>query len=99
MQFKKVLKQLFYLTEASYISYELADKILQEEGAILTIREPLILSNDQKKDYLKVDINQSLDAIIKEVVTGVLEANKKNKTKTAEKLGIGRSTLWRILNS
>lgn len=99
LQFRKVLKQLFYLTESSYISYELADKILQEEGAVLTVKEPFILSDDQEKNYLRVDMDQSLDEIIKEVVNGALQANKMNKTKTAEKLGIGRSTLWRILNS
>lgn len=99
LKFKKVLKQLFYLTESSYISYELTNEILQEERTILTVKESAVPLNDQKKDYLEVDIDQSLDEIIKEVVNKVLEENKMNKTKTAKKLGIGRSTLWRILNS
>lgn len=99
LKFKKVLKQLFYLTESSYISYELTNEILQEERTILTVKESAVSINDEKKDYLEVDIDQSLDEIIKEVVNKVLAENKMNKTKTAKKLGIGRSTLWRILNS
>lgn len=97
-QFKKVLKELFYLTESYYISYELADKILQEEESIFAKRKLFVLSKDQK-DYLNVNIDQSLDEITKVIVNGVLSANKMNKTITAKKLGIGRSTLWRLLNN
>lgn len=39
----------------------------------------------------------TLDEINRQVVRAVLEDEKMNKTKTAQRLGIGRTTLWRLL--
>ena len=45
-----------------------------------------------------VDLNQSLDDIIYEIACAVLANENMNRTKTAKRLGISRTTLWRILD-
>ena len=44
-----------------------------------------------------INIDQPLDDIIYDVVCRQLAQSKQNQTKVAEKLGISRTTLWRIL--
>ena len=46
-----------------------------------------------------IDLTQSLDDINKDIVRIVLDQTDGNQTEAAARLGIGRSTLWRMLNS
>ena len=39
----------------------------------------------------------TLDEITQQIVLAVLREEKMNKTKAAQRLGIGRTTLWRLL--
>ena len=55
----------------------------------------------EKKIYAVSSISAvpkgTLEEITKQVVQSVLAEEKMNKTKAAQRLGIGRTTLWRIL--
>ena len=44
-----------------------------------------------------IDLDRPLDEIIRDVVLRVYEAENMNQTHTAKRLGISRSTLWRML--
>ena len=46
-----------------------------------------------------IDLTQSLDDINRDIVRIVLDQTDGNQTEAAARLGIGRSTLWRMLNS
>ena len=44
-----------------------------------------------------LDLNRPLEEIIHEVVMRVYDEENMNQTHTAKRLGISRSTLWRML--
>jgi len=46
-----------------------------------------------------IDLTQSLDDINMDIVRIVLDQTDGNQTEAAARLGIGRSTLWRMLNA
>lgn len=86
------------------------DNLLQLERVIYalvtTAAGPVIQSSDVKKIIQevpaiisKIDLEQSLDKITDSIIRIVLEEEDGNLSKTAKRLGIGRSTLWRKLNS
>ena len=45
-----------------------------------------------------IDLTQSLSDINRDIVRIVLEQTDGNQTEAAARLGIGRSTLWRMMN-
>lgn len=87
-QFKRVLKELCAVTTTPYIKTEHVRNTLKNEK-----RQN---SNDDSV-HLPVDINQTLDDIIYDIVNLVLVEENMNQTKAAKRLGISRTTLWRYL--
>lgn len=45
------------------------------------------------------DLNRTLDDINYDIIRIVLQEENMNRERTAKRLGISRSTLWRILKS
>ena len=72
------------------ISGEELKKQLEQEVQL----EKSVLS---KEEAFQIDLKKPLAQIERDIVEMVLKEEKMNKTKTAERLEIGRSTLWRIL--
>jgi transcriptional regulator with PAS, ATPase and Fis domain len=66
------------------------------ERLIITFDEKIILPEMIYK-VLKVEESTSLEEIDIDVVLRVLESNHNNKTQTAKDLGIGRTTLYKLL--
>lgn len=87
-QFKRVIKQLVMLTRGSYIKDSDVKEQLKDE-----LREIQPISNSL------IQLDQTLEEINKDIIQLVLQEEKGNKTKTAKRLGISRSTLWRILSN
>lgn len=87
-QFHRVLRELASVTPAFYISKEDTTAILRSERARYA---PGSAAN--------INLNQPLSDITYDVVRLVLEQEGNNQKKAAERLGIGRSTVWRILKS
>ena len=88
-QFKRIIRQLIVSTDDYYIKTEDVRQALKQENPHH--------SYELKPGYEILNLNQSLDEINHDITRIVLEQEGMNKTKTSERLGISRSTLWRIL--
>ncbi|SFK68693.1 regulatory protein, Fis family [Marinilactibacillus piezotolerans] len=86
-QFKRVLKQLVIKTNGTYIKDRDTLQQLKTE-----------LGNTPRASSEVLQLDQTLDEISRDIIQLVLSEENGNKSKTAERLGISRSTLWRILN-
>ena len=73
------------MTTDSYISEHYVKIVLDKERKIYD-------SSAQT-----VNIKGTLDEITRSIITSVLASEKMNQTKTAKRLGISRSTLWKKL--
>ena len=93
-QFKRVIKELLILTETSYITADSVKRILQQEQRIYNTASPTI-----PNDYVQYDIDftKTLGEIEQEIVRKILLEENMNRENTAKRLGISRTTLWRML--
>lgn len=87
-QLHHVLKELAVVTKTPYITYHDVKYFLDQEMPAM----PSLPSVD-------LDLTQTLDEINYQIILTVLEEENENKEKTASRLGISRSTLWRILKT
>lgn len=85
-QFRRVLKQLVIQSSGSYIqTNEVARQLRNEQISIpSTSTSP-------------IPLDRTLEEINYDIVTRVIAEEKGNQTKAAERLGISRSTLWRMI--
>ena len=89
-QLQRIIYELMLITSTPYISYENTMRLLHQETALWVAPE---------QSGYQFDLNQTLDDITYDVVRMVLKEENNNQSRTAQRLGIGRSTLWRILKS
>lgn len=89
-QLQRVLRELVILTEGSYISQDLVKKILSQETQTSMTNSAKVSS---------IPLNKTLDEINYYIIQAVLEEEGQSKERTAKRLGISRSTLWRKMNS
>lgn len=91
-QLQRVLRELAVLTDESYITSDLAARFLKNEN----FSSPIPWKETQG---FVLDLNRTLDDINYDIIRMVLNEENNNKEKTARRLGISRSTLWRLLKS
>jgi transcriptional regulator with PAS, ATPase and Fis domain len=84
-QLQRVLWQLVTLSESPYISASEVVEILAAEGGPASVGHSL-------------NLNRPLDEITKDIAWTVLREEGMNRSKAARRLGISRSTLWRMLS-
>lgn len=91
-QFQRILKELAASASGSYITLAEVNEILAREKTqgIFDVR-----AEDTGNP---INLNQTLQKIDYEIVSRVLMEEKGNQSKAAKRLGIGRTTLWRMLN-
>lgn len=77
------------LVAGSHSSYISRDEVLH----LLSIEKKVSLSTASNP----IDLSRSLNEINREIVHRVYLAEEMNQTRTAERLGISRSTVWRML--
>ena len=66
--------------------------MLRRELTIATV-------NEQKEDVGEpLNLNQTLDSINQDIIRRILAQENGNQSRTAARLGISRTTLWRLLN-
>ena len=88
VQLERILTQLSEMSEEHLIRLEQVQNILRYE----TIPESGLLS-----PAASIDFRQSLAQMEKEIVYHVLKECDNNQSAAAKRLGISRTTLWRIL--
>lgn len=86
-QLQRILKELIIISPTPYISREQVHQVLAQE------------SSEQALVSEALDLSLTLDEINYQIIQTVLREEKGNKEKTARRLGISRSTLWRILKN
>lgn len=87
-QFRRVLDELVMITDTPYISTRHVEKILSREQ---------LLYPDAVGAHPELPTDLTLEQINLLVLQKVLAAENGNQKRTAERLGISRTTLWRML--
>ena len=90
MQFKRVLRELAIESDSLYIRSAAVAEVLSRERNML---RPVFPAKQQS------DAPMTLEQIIRQAIEQALRDNDGNQSAAAKQLGIGRSTLWRHLNS
>jgi Transcriptional regulator containing PAS, AAA-type ATPase, and DNA-binding domains len=85
-QLIRIVRELVITARTSYISASGVQAVLSRES-------------DRKyvSNHLGINLNRPLNEITREIAMTVFEEEEMNQTKTAKRLGISRSTLWRML--
>lgn len=92
-QLQSAIKELVINSTTHYISEHQVIQLLRKERLIQTFSDS---HSGSFTLQTKVE-NPTLFDYSKEIILNVLEQNNGNQTKTAEQLGISRTTLWRYL--
>ena len=92
-QFQRIVKELAMMTEQPYITAEAVEEVLKREGSVVPV-------GDRGEDTeAPLDLNRTLQEINRDIVLRTLERENGNQSRTAERLGISRTTLWRMLKN
>lgn len=92
-QFKRVMRDLALACPGRSITEQDVSEILVREKN-MTSTEKYVEGRD-----VPLDLRMTLEELDKEIVRRVLEEEHGNQSATARRLGIGRTTLWRLLNN
>ena len=72
---------------------------LQEVQEVLRRERTMATVNKLVEDAGEpLDLNQTLDRINQDIIRRILAQENGNQSRTAARLGISRTTLWRLLN-
>ncbi len=88
-QLKRVLRELVTVADAPYITAETVKTYIRNE---------IFSRADQTVTY-NINLNQSLDDITYDVICAIMKQENMNQSSAAKRLGIGRTTVWRILKN
>lgn len=89
-QFLRMMKELFVATDEPYLQANTVKHLLFQECST-----PTRIANLEKF----LDLHRTLDEITLDVARMVLAEENGNQSSAAKRLGIGRTTLWRMLQS
>lgn len=90
-QFKRVVNELAVTSTGQIISAEDVQRVLKREKTAAS------LSPKAENVAAPLDLNRTLAEIDRDVILRVLAETGDNRTATARRLGISRTTLWRLL--
>ncbi|MGO5023285.1 PrpR N-terminal domain-containing protein [Lawsonibacter sp. LCP25S3_G6] len=91
-QFQRILRELAIMTDGPYITQEDTAQILQRERTVA------IAGQRAECGGQRLNLEGTLEQINSEIIRCVLEEENGNQSRTARRLGISRTTLWRLLS-
>lgn len=91
-QFERILTTLVTTTATPYISTSTLKVLLADEIP----HKPAYMASGTESSFA-LDLNQPLDQITKQIIEEVIQEENGNQSKAAKRLGISRTTLWRML--
>lgn len=92
-QFQRILRELAIAADGPYITQEDTAQILQRERTVALEKQR------NESGGLLLNLEGTLDQINQQIIHMVLEEEDGNQSRTARRLGISRTTLWRLLNN
>ena len=91
-QFQRVLRELAVMTDGSYITQHDTEQLLHREHTVA------VGSQGRETVGQSLNLDGTLDQINQTIIRRVLEEENGNQSRTARRLGISRTTLWRVLS-
>jgi len=88
-QFKRILKELVTMTDTPYISLSSVRSLLHRETSLIYTAE--------KTGAPPIALNRTLEEINQDIIRRVLSQENGNQSAAAKRLGISRTTFWRML--
>lgn len=92
-QFRRVLRDLAVTAQGQVITAESVRELLQKERYVGAF------SLQVENATAPLDLNRTLEEISKDVARRVVKESSGNQTVAAKRLGISRTTLWRLLKN
>lgn len=90
-QFRRILSTLMLTASGQIITASEVKTALQKERHLGTF------AANAENNAIPVDLNRPLDVINRDIARRVVDEMDGNRTASAKRLGISRSTLWRLL--
>ena len=90
-QFRRVIGELATTATGSVITADHVRAVLEKE------RHVGVFSPQAENSSVPLDLNRTLDEINQDVAIRVVAETNGNQTAAAKRVGISRSTLWRLL--
>lgn len=94
-QFKRILSELTAVTTTPYILESTVAHALEQEHTSAALLPHSGIQNPVQS----FNLNRTLDEINQDIIHAVLEETGGNQSAAAKRLGISRTTLWRLLKS
>ena len=91
-QFQRVLRELAVMTDGSYITQHDTEQLLHREHTVA------VGTQGRETVGQSLNLDGTLDQINQTIIRRVLEEENGNQSRTARRLGISRTTLWRVLS-
>lgn len=92
IQFKRLMVELTAASSNSILRKEDVANAIQKEFNVGYI-------SNADNSFKPIDLNRHLSEIEKDIIERVFKESNENQTETAKRLGISRTTLWRIMKS
>ena len=86
-QLRRVVREVVSAAVSPYIALKDVKSFLQTHNT----------GNHWRNTEMGMNLNRTLDEIVQDIVLTVFQEEKMNQSQTAKRLGISRSTLWRLM--
>lgn len=98
-QLENIVERLMVRTKEGYIMVSLVKKVMQSLRGytVSPIEQPPELEESPSQNIFSVPLDKSLAEIEKMIIRKVVQEEQGNKIAAADRLNIGRTTLWRKL--
>ena len=87
-QLRRVIREAYLNTDDPYIGTDSVRQVLEKEKRLYYMSVP---------DYNPADLSGTLEDITRRIIMQVYQEENYNQSKTAARLGISRTTLWRMM--